>query len=95
MPSANNSLLWIPPSFPPPALPLGRLLTACVPNFSLAWLEMRLLLCKILWHFDLEMCSESKNWIDQKSYLVWEKGPLMVRLAPARVECAEGGRRDG
>ncbi|KAI1335368.1 cytochrome P450 [Xylariaceae sp. FL0016] len=51
---------------------------------NLAWLELRLLLTKTLWHYDLELCPESERWTDQKSYLTWEKGPLMVKVAAVR-----------
>lgn len=42
-------------------------------------LEMRMVLAKVFWHFDLELCSGMERWLDQKSYLTWQKGPLMVR----------------
>lgn len=48
---------------------------------SLAYHEMRLILAKVLWHFDLSLCDESADWADQKVYMLWEKKPLMVRLA--------------
>lgn len=47
---------------------------------SLAYAEMRLILGKVLWNFDLELMPESRNWDDQKIYVLWEKTPLMVRL---------------
>ncbi|KAK1974374.1 cytochrome P450 [Colletotrichum cereale] len=50
---------------------------------NLAWLELRLLLAKTLWHYDLEMCPGMEDWVAQKCYLTWEKGPLMVKLTPA------------
>ncbi|KAL1984736.1 hypothetical protein VTN96DRAFT_8769 [Rasamsonia emersonii] len=48
---------------------------------TLAYHEMRLILAKVLWHFDLSLCDESADWADQKVYMLWEKKPLMVRLA--------------
>ncbi|GKT42643.1 cytochrome P450 monooxygenase radP [Colletotrichum spaethianum] len=51
---------------------------------NLAWLELRLLLAKTLWHYDLEMCPGMENWVAQKCYLTWEKGPLMVKLMPVK-----------
>ncbi|KAK2006445.1 cytochrome P450 [Colletotrichum eremochloae] len=50
---------------------------------NLAWLELRLLLAKTLWHYDLEMCPGMEDWAVQKCYITWEKGPLMVKLTPA------------
>ncbi|GME26171.1 cytochrome p450 [Neofusicoccum parvum] len=49
---------------------------------NLAWHEMRLILSYVLWHFDLELCTESEDWTDQRVYALWEKKPLMVRLTP-------------
>ncbi|KAI0130193.1 cytochrome P450 [Xylariales sp. AK1849] len=47
---------------------------------NLAWLELRLLLTKTLWQYDIELLPESMGWTNQKSYLTWEKGPLLVKL---------------
>lgn len=49
---------------------------------SLAYHEMRLILAKVLWHFDVELCPQSDNWIQQKLFTLWDKGPLMVKLHP-------------
>ncbi|KAH8694348.1 hypothetical protein BGZ61DRAFT_352880, partial [Ilyonectria robusta] len=50
-----------------------------------AYAEMRLILARIIWNFDLELVEESKNWMkDQHMFILWEKGPLMVRLKNAR-----------
>ncbi|KAF9879627.1 hypothetical protein CkaCkLH20_03170 [Colletotrichum karsti] len=53
---------------------------------NLAWLELRLILAKTLWHYDLEMCSGMESWVDQKAYLTWEKEPLMANLVPVERE---------
>ncbi|KAJ4235446.1 hypothetical protein NW757_013557 [Fusarium falciforme] len=47
---------------------------------NLAYAEMRLILAHLLWKFDLELVSESKNWNDQKVFNLWEKGDLKVKL---------------
>ena len=53
---------------------------------NLAYVEMRLILAKLLWHFDWELEGEEKEkggeWTDQRVYLIWAKGPLMVKLTP-------------
>lgn len=49
---------------------------------SLAYAEMRLILARLLWNFDLELMPESRNWKDQKIYTLWEKGALNVKLTP-------------
>ncbi|KAI9875449.1 MAG: hypothetical protein M1830_008463 [Pleopsidium flavum] len=48
---------------------------------NLAYMEMRIILARIVWNFDLELCEESMGWEKQKVYTLWEKGPLTVRLA--------------
>jgi hypothetical protein len=48
--------------------------------------EMRLILCKVLFSFDLELLPECRNWIaDQKIYSLWEKTPLMVKIKDAAI----------
>lgn len=44
---------------------------------NLATSETRLILACVLWNFDLELCSESNSWEKQRSFLLWEKKPLM------------------
>ena len=52
---------------------------------------MRLILAKMMWHFDMSLCPESENWNRQKVFLMWEKRPLMVKmeLSPAATKAAE------
>ena len=45
---------------------------------------MRLVLAKILYHFDLEEASNLDGWLDQKVWFVWQKKPLWLRLKPVR-----------
>ncbi|ETS84997.1 hypothetical protein PFICI_03022 [Pestalotiopsis fici W106-1] len=47
---------------------------------NLAWLELRLLLTMMLWHYDFELLPGNAGWTNQKSYLTWEKGPLLAKL---------------
>ncbi|KAJ5547095.1 hypothetical protein N7494_004680 [Penicillium frequentans] len=49
---------------------------------NLAYCEIRLILCKLLYHFDLTLCPESADWMDQKVYFLWDKPRLMVTLQP-------------
>ena len=53
---------------------------------NLAWLEMRLILARIMWNFDLEAPSESvlPTWEKQKIYWFWEKQPTFVAIKSAR-----------
>jgi cytochrome P450 len=48
---------------------------------NMAYHEMRLVLTKLLWHFDFELCEESKSWAEsQKVFALWEKKPLLVKV---------------
>ncbi|KAK5144603.1 hypothetical protein LTR04_001512 [Oleoguttula sp. CCFEE 6159] len=48
---------------------------------NLAYAEMRLMLAKMIWHFDIELCKESANWFEEnRCFTLWEKPPLMVKL---------------
>lgn len=49
---------------------------------SLAYHEMHIIFATVLWHFDLELCSESESWIDQKVYTLWSKPELWVKFRP-------------
>ncbi len=45
--------------------------------------EMRLIAARILWRFDLR-CHLQDEWMDQPTYLLWEKKPLPIELIPIR-----------
>ena len=49
---------------------------------NLAWLEMRLILAHLLWTFDISMLDGGavEAWEKQRSYILWEKEPLQVKL---------------
>jgi cytochrome P450 len=47
---------------------------------SLAWAEMRTILARLIWHFDMEAVDTSTSWEKQKVFVLWEKPSLMVRL---------------
>lgn len=49
---------------------------------SLAYVEMRLVLARLLWDFDLELGDNVKKWDDARVFLIWEKNPLWIRLKP-------------
>ncbi|KAJ5618269.1 hypothetical protein N7528_006912 [Penicillium herquei] len=43
--------------------------------------ETRLILAKVLWHFDVELMPESRGWQDsQKGTVSWHRTPLMCRI---------------
>ena len=47
---------------------------------SLAYTEMKLMLARVVYDFDMELAGESKNWNNQKVYTLWQKAPLLVNL---------------
>lgn len=56
---------------------------------SLAYVEMRTILARILWNFDINLAEDSQDWISrQKIYTLWEKGALNVYLTPRKMEAS-------
>jgi cytochrome P450 len=51
---------------------------------SLAIVQMRLILARLLWNFDFELCDQSRDWMDQRTYMGWEKGPLLARVSDVK-----------
>ncbi len=49
---------------------------------SLAYAEMRLILARIIYNFDMELGDENDDWLDQNIYILWQKRPLPVILTP-------------
>ncbi|KAH5622240.1 hypothetical protein HBI51_248140 [Parastagonospora nodorum] len=47
---------------------------------NMAYHEMRFILAKVLYNFDLELCGQSEDWMEQKVYVLWQKTPLMVKV---------------
>jgi cytochrome P450 len=47
---------------------------------NLAYVEMRLILARLVWNFDVELCKGSEEWNKQKTFLLWEKPELNVKL---------------
>lgn len=53
------------------------------PQNSLAYVEMRVILARVLWNFDLAIAEDSRDWMrGQKMYVVFEKSPLNVYFKP-------------
>lgn len=64
------------------AQPFGLGPRGCIGK-TLAYAEMRLILARFIFNFDVELEPGMEKWLDgMKSYIVWEKPPLMVRLKP-------------
>jgi hypothetical protein len=41
---------------------------------------MRLLLCKFLWNFDIELMPESQSWFPHNMVVIWNSPSLLVKL---------------
>lgn len=50
---------------------------------SLAYAEMRLILARLIYNFDMSLAKESANWLaKQKVFLFYTKPPLNVYMTP-------------
>ena len=50
---------------------------------SLALLDLRLILAKIIWTFDFKLVDENFDWIaENKCYVIWQKPELKVQYTP-------------
>ncbi|KAH7007774.1 cytochrome P450 ClCP1 [Ilyonectria destructans] len=48
---------------------------------NLAYAEMRSILARLMYNFDVELDDVSQDWLSsQKTYIIWEKGPLRLRF---------------
>jgi cytochrome P450 len=57
---------------------------ACIGK-NLAYVELRLILAKLLWRFDVLPEPGSEQWLDNmRSYTLWDKPPLMIKCANAK-----------
>ncbi|KAI1076269.1 cytochrome P450 [Whalleya microplaca] len=51
----------------------------------LAYVEMRTILARVLWNFDMRIAEDSRDWLSrQKVYLPWQKGALNAYLTPVQ-----------
>jgi hypothetical protein len=74
----------MPRPFPRTAIP-KPITDASFLFLSLAYSELRLILAKVLYHFDLSFVPGSEGWDKQKTFFLWEKNDLLVRLRPRVV----------
>jgi len=48
---------------------------------NLSYMEMRIIISKLVWHFDFELVNKDLDWMSEaKFYSVWRKPNLMVRF---------------
>ena len=60
---------------------------SCI-GFKLAYFELRLILARMVWNFDISLPDgpgSGLKWDDQKTYAVWVREPFVVRLTPVGV----------
>ena len=86
---------WLPPSHPhyniafvndqkEASKPFSTGPRGCL-GINLAYLEMRITLCKLIWHYDWELKSNDVDWVrDTGMTLLWRKPTLMVRFIPVK-----------
>jgi cytochrome P450 len=56
--------------------------------------EMRLIIAKVFWNFDLDLCPESKEWMkSQKVFTLWQKPELRVKVKPVSADCVNKSYR--
>ncbi|KAF1985411.1 cytochrome P450 monooxygenase-like protein [Aulographum hederae CBS 113979] len=49
---------------------------------NLAYSEMRSILARLVWHFEIELCAESADWMARQNvFILWEKPALMLKLS--------------
>ncbi|KAI5923146.1 cytochrome P450 [Camillea tinctor] len=54
---------------------------------NLAYSEMRLILARLVWNFDIQLDSSSDGWAEKSQvYILWEKDSLMVYLKPRALK---------
>lgn len=53
---------------------------------NLAMHEMRYILARVLFNFDLTLCQESKGWDGQRAFILWEKKSLLCTLQAAAAQ---------
>ncbi|KAJ5726713.1 uncharacterized protein N7483_008070 [Penicillium malachiteum] len=59
----------------------------------LANAEMRLILTKLLYHYDFSLEAESEDWVKQYSFSLWSRPELMVKLTRAGDSDMDGDSR--
>ncbi|KAL6695221.1 cytochrome P450 [Trichoderma pleuroticola] len=53
---------------------------------NLAMMELRLVMSKLLWHFDFEIVNRDMIWEkDQTAYIAWQKPQLVLQLTPRNL----------
>jgi len=51
----------------------------------MAWMELRIVLGKLVFLFDFELVDKKIDWNDLTTLVLWKKPPLMTIVTPRRV----------
>lgn len=50
---------------------------------SLAYAEMRMILARLVWNFDIRIAEDTLGWPERSEvYILWQKGAVNVHLTP-------------
>ncbi|KAJ5486234.1 hypothetical protein N7530_000534 [Penicillium desertorum] len=49
---------------------------------NLAYVEMRIILARMVFNFDMELDQPEKDWMDQECFVLWNRPKLMIKLKP-------------
>lgn len=49
---------------------------------ALAYAEMYSIMARVVYNFDMELDIRSSDWLNQRAFIFWEKGPLWVKITP-------------
>ncbi|KAK0612188.1 isotrichodermin C-15 hydroxylase [Immersiella caudata] len=63
--------------------PFGMGVRNCIGR-SLALMEARMILARLVWGFDMELVEGFEGWAEQKTFILYEKGELRARLTPVK-----------
>lgn len=53
---------------------------------SLAYNEMRSVMARMIWHFDMELDDKESDWLEQPVYFMWEKNALNVKITHRNMD---------
>jgi hypothetical protein len=51
----------------------------------MAWMELRILIAKLVFLFDFELVDKGKDWNDLTSLILWQKPPLMTVVTSRKI----------
>ncbi|KAJ6150089.1 hypothetical protein N7471_001288 [Penicillium samsonianum] len=55
-------------------------------GMSFAKVELRMIFARLLWKFDMELLTNHEEWEAQRTYIVWDRCPLRVKVRLAQEQ---------